>query len=186
MYKIFVLPKNSIGDYMKKMGITRRIDDLGRIVIPKEIRKNLKMRESDEIEISVIDDKIVLNKYESLRKDKLVSTLLRTLGKYLNKNVLFTSRERIIDYYVKGKDNLESKELDIKIVNIIESRKMVFSEVSSFYLFNIKEDISYVIWPLIINGDLLGSLIVYSNENIIKDEMKVIEMSKIFLENYLE
>ena len=44
---------------MENIGITRRIDELGRIVIPKEIRKNLKIKSSDELEIKVIDNKVI-------------------------------------------------------------------------------------------------------------------------------
>ena len=44
--------------------MTRRIDELGRLVIPKEIRKNLKIKDNDQVEISVVDNKIVLCKYE--------------------------------------------------------------------------------------------------------------------------
>ena len=52
---------------MQKTGIVRKVDDLGRIVIPKEIRKTLKIREGDELEISVEDNtKILLRKYEPL------------------------------------------------------------------------------------------------------------------------
>ena len=74
---------------MEKSGITRRIDDLGRVVIPKEIRRNLKIKDSEEVEISVIDNKIVLSKYESVKKDKTIGCLLRSIGKFLGCNVFF-------------------------------------------------------------------------------------------------
>ena len=48
---------------MKSTGITRRIDDLGRIVIPKEIRKNLKIKENEVLEIFINNDEIILKKY---------------------------------------------------------------------------------------------------------------------------
>jgi transcriptional pleiotropic regulator of transition state genes len=49
---------------MKSTGIVRRIDDLGRVVIPKEIRRNLDIAESDPMEIYVDGDRIMLRKYE--------------------------------------------------------------------------------------------------------------------------
>ena len=51
---------------MKSTGIVRRIDELGRIVIPKEIRKNLKIREGDTLEIYVEKSSIILRKFSHL------------------------------------------------------------------------------------------------------------------------
>lgn len=48
---------------LKSTGMLRQIDGLGRIVIPKEIRKNLDMNVKDEVEIYVEDDKIILKKH---------------------------------------------------------------------------------------------------------------------------
>ena len=51
---------------MVKTGMTRRIDELGRLVIPKEIRNNLKIKDNDQVEINVIYNKIILNKCDYL------------------------------------------------------------------------------------------------------------------------
>ena len=51
---------------MKSTGIVRRLDDLGRLVIPKEIRKQYQLKEGDSIEIYIDQDKIVLEKYDTL------------------------------------------------------------------------------------------------------------------------
>ncbi|MEW9108251.1 AbrB/MazE/SpoVT family DNA-binding domain-containing protein [Cytobacillus gottheilii] len=50
---------------MKSTGIVRKVDELGRIVIPKELRKTLNIQIKDPIEIFVEDEKIILRKYES-------------------------------------------------------------------------------------------------------------------------
>lgn len=49
---------------MKSTGIVRRVDDLGRVVIPKELRRNLDIKEGDPLEIYVENDRIILRKYE--------------------------------------------------------------------------------------------------------------------------
>ncbi len=49
---------------MKAIGIVRRVDDLGRIVIPKELRRNLCIEEGDPLEIYVDGDQVILKKYE--------------------------------------------------------------------------------------------------------------------------
>jgi len=171
---------------MEKTGITRRIDDLGRIVIPKEIRKNLKIRDSDEIEISVEDGKIILNKYESLKKDKTISSCLYTLAKAFNRNVLFTSREKVIDYYLKNKEVLQSMALNNEIIHVLENRKVITSDILKINFFNMEEDISYIICPLIINGDLIGSIMMYGSCDITTSEKNTLDIFKLFLENYLE
>lgn len=60
---------------MKATGIIRRIDDLGRVVIPKEIRRNCKIREGDPLEIFLEDGGVVFKKYNPNYLDDLVSTL---------------------------------------------------------------------------------------------------------------
>ena len=54
---------------MKATGIVRRIDDLGRIVIPKEIRRNMRLREGDAMEIFLEDNRICLEKYTPSEED---------------------------------------------------------------------------------------------------------------------
>ena len=49
---------------MKKTGMTRPIDEVGRIVLPKEIRQKMDLKTKDELEISVEDDKIILRKFQ--------------------------------------------------------------------------------------------------------------------------
>ena len=53
---------------MKATGVIRRIDELGRIVIPKEIRKQLMMKEGESIAFALENDKIILTKFSSLNK----------------------------------------------------------------------------------------------------------------------
>ena len=171
---------------MINTGITRRIDDLGRIVIPKEIRRNLKIKNSDEIQINVVDNEIVLTKYENLEKNVVVSILLKTIGKHLNRNILYTSKDKVIDGYLLNKTKIEQINLNEKVVSIINNRKTIYHEIEEFSLFQTKEEISYIISPLILNGDLLGSLILYDNSDLSDSDYQIISFCKRFLENYLE
>ncbi len=163
---------------MVKTGMTRRIDELGRLVIPKEIRKNLKIKDNDQVEINVVDNKIVLNKYDSINIDLVITNLLNCLRKSINKNILLSSRDKIIDYSLINKEKIDNLLLSEEIMNIIENRKDIIN-----YLY---KNMIYSVFPLIINGDLYGSLIIYSNLDINGNESKIIEFSKLFLEKYLE
>ena len=170
---------------MKKTYITRRIDDLGRLVIPKDIRKVLKIKNNDQLEINVIDNKIVLNKYDIIEKDNNISIILNSIKKYLNKNVLFTSRDTIVDYALQNKEIISFNTLSNEIMNIIEKRRLCVNS-GNLEINNNKLDINYLINPIIINGDIYGSIIIYGKEDISSKDIEIISFVNIFLENYLE
>ena len=167
---------------MQKKGISRRIDELGRIVIPKEIRKNLKIRDSDELDITIDGDNIILNKHEPFEQDLVINKYIYSLGKTLHKNIWLTSKEKIISYYLDNQETLDNLELENEIIEHLEKRKK-YDNLNS----NIKSLAEYyVIYPLIINGDLIGSIICYSNKKIKEDDEIILTFSQTFLENYLE
>ena len=79
---------------MKATGIIRRLDDLGRLVIPKEIRKQYRLKEGDSIEFYIENDKIILQKYELLDKHmEEIRDMCETLQNVLNKKVFFIKDE---------------------------------------------------------------------------------------------
>ena len=169
---------------MVKSGITRRIDELGRIVIPKEIRKNLKIQDCDEIDISLDGNSIILNKHEINNNDRVINIIICCLSKCINKNVLFTSKEKIVSYHLIDREKIINFDLDNNIIDIINNRKR-YEYYGEFSLYS-NIECFYIINPLIINGDLLGSLIVYSKDEIKDIDKKIVDYTKIFLENYLE
>lgn len=84
---------------MKATGIVRKIDDLGRVVIPKEIRKNLRIREGDSLEIYIESSgDIVLKKYKHIDEDMLeiASKYVDILAKETGFSVCITDRETVI------------------------------------------------------------------------------------------
>lgn len=58
---------------MKATGIVRRIDDLGRIVIPKEIRRTMRIREGDPLEIFTEDNSIIFSKYDGINEEEEIT-----------------------------------------------------------------------------------------------------------------
>ena len=91
---------------MKATGVVRRIDELGRIVIPKEIRKNLTIKQGENLEIFLLDnDTIALKKYSVLsRFSEISNILIDSLYQVLNKEVLLMDTNNIINYRGKNKD----------------------------------------------------------------------------------
>ncbi len=79
---------------MKATGIIRRLDDLGRLVIPKEIRKQYRLKEGDSIEFYIENGKIVLQKYELLNEHmEEIRDMCDCLQSVLGKKVLFIKEE---------------------------------------------------------------------------------------------
>ena len=84
---------------MKATGIVRRIDDLGRIVIPKEIRKNLHIQDGEPLEINVMDRSIMLTPYSPLPALSIQSDLfLRVMAKELKTGTAICSSTAILSY----------------------------------------------------------------------------------------
>ena len=79
---------------MKSTGITRRIDDLGRIVIPKEIRKNLKIKENEVLEIFINNDEIILKKFSPFNdSEKVLSDYIKVINDMTGNDVIITDRK---------------------------------------------------------------------------------------------
>ena len=96
---------------MKSTGITRRIDDLGRIVIPKEIRKNLKIKENEVLEIFINNDEIILKKFSPFNdSEKILSDYIKVINDMTGNDVIITDRDKVI---------LSSKRLEEKLLNKI-------------------------------------------------------------------
>ncbi len=166
---------------MNKVGITRRIDDLGRIVIPKEIRKNLRIKAGENLEILINDNKnIILKKYNNLSPlDSIANDLGRALYVTIKKNIFITNIEKII--YSNKKEKINN-EISQELTDLIFTRQEKTKE-------NIKvtdkEEKNIFISPILSNGDILGSIII-ENQNITETEKQLIKLSTNFLSKHIE
>ncbi|MBD9085556.1 AbrB/MazE/SpoVT family DNA-binding domain-containing protein, partial [bacterium] len=81
---------------MKATGVVRRIDELGRIVIPKEIRKNFRIKEGENIEIYIDDNNIILKKYSELKNvPDISSNIIDSVFSIINKDIIITDMSNI-------------------------------------------------------------------------------------------
>ncbi len=146
---------------MKQTGVTRKIDELGRIVIPKEIRKNLGIRDGEALEIFTSEDSIILKKYFEVRKYEDLSCRLCELIKNIyNVDLVITDREKVITS--SNKEIVENAKLNNKLLEFIDNRKMfITKELSTI---NLGVDISgyFTIIPIIASSDSLGLVIIIS------------------------
>lgn len=151
---------------MKSTGIVRKIDELGRIVIPKEIRNVLSIHSNDDLEIFIDNMKIVLTKYE--KSDNILNysnNIVKIIDEKLNIKVFVTNKEKIITA-----GNFKNKELDSKLLELIEERKK-YESIN-------KETINkisgyFVIYPIIVESDILG-LLMFAKETVFINEEKIL------------
>lgn len=175
---------------MKTTGVVRRIDDLGRIVIPKEMRRTLRIRDGESLEIFVEDEMIALKKYSSMSDlTDLSDDLVNTINQVISKDVLITDRDKVIS--ISG--NLKSKYLGHSISKFLEqklnSRELVIekNKIEVEFVEGIKEICSYTLTPILTNGDIVGAVVIFSlNDSITDTEVKMANLTSNFLGKYIE
>ncbi len=175
---------------MKTTGVSRRIDDLGRIVIPKEIRKNLKIRNGEMLEIMVDDENIILSKHSTMRGITEISKLLTSIfGDLYNMNILITDREKVIAASSEIKKKYEEISLSSDVVDKITTYQPIIEKEKTSLKLNDEssEENPYIVYPIIIDGDILGSVIILGkNEKLDQNEEKTAEViSKILSYNMM-
>ena len=174
---------------MKSTGVIRRIDDLGRIVIPKEIRKNLKIKEGDTLEIFIDGASIVLRKF-SMMTD-LVSTsnkLISIASNLIGKKVLITNNEKVI----ACTSNLEriylNQDLSSLVLSRIEGRMDYYQTTRESIQFipNVDEECYLFMSPIIVDSDPIGMVIIFDDKEIMESDKLIGKMLSSFLTKSVE
>ncbi len=170
-------------------GVVRRLDNLGRIVIPKEIRKDLKLKGNEKVAISVIDDSIVLNRYSDIHEyDQSIKNLINSIKKVFNKDIIITNLNNIT-LTTSLYESYLGLELSFYLNKVLEERKDVCENIPSSLSLNDNREnlkVAYIIKPIIVNGDLTGLLILLTDNNLESNDLKLLEFINLYLENYLE
>lgn len=168
-------------------GIVRRVDSLGRVVIPKEIRKVLKIKENEQLEIKIEDDKIILSKYSDIHDyDKSINNLVDVIKNISNKDIIITNLNKIVIASKDYKDYL-GLELNSYLLNILDNRKSIEELSPSNLKITDKEiNVSYVIKPIIVYGDTIGLIMMLSDADILKNDLDLLTLLENYLINYLE
>jgi len=146
---------------LTKSGITRRIDELGRIVVPKEIRYNLGIRDGDPLEIYTENNAIIIKKYSQVENIKDISlNICEIINDVCNVGIIISDREKIIATSNDLKDLLNYK-LDERYKRLIDNRESYISEKLET-VFNINN--YFTILPIITSIDCSGLIIIVSKE----------------------
>lgn len=167
---------------MKNSGVTRRIDELGRIVIPKEIRRMLAIRDGENLEIIVDGDRIIIKKYHFIQNiTELGEQLINIYKSISENNILITDREKVVA--CSCDKDLINKKIDSTMIKLIDDRE-IFNEETTLNLEN-KEIIGLKIcMPIINETDCIGLVVIFNeNGKVLEEEIKIAKiLAKILAE----
>ena len=181
---------------MRDTGVIRRIDELGRIVIPKEIRKTLRIREGDPLEIYTENGELIFKKYSPIANVKeIASGVCDSLYELTEKICFITDNDEVL-YFSKNKNkeiigSKNSSALD----KIIKERKSVVlsnkdgGEIKPLLCGEEIKMQNEIIIPIISNGDAYGALVMYDdneNESINENNIKLCRLSANIISKYFE
>lgn len=177
---------------MKSTGIVRRIDDLGRIVIPKEIRKTLRISEGDSIEINIgTNEDIVLKKHSTINDIwSFADQYANVLNKFISLPILIFDCDKII--IAKGKAKSEFLGLEVPKKLELALRKKVIIRVQSKHDKYIEISQSFPDWdyeyivPIISNGDVIGGICCLSKNGLKEEDENIVKIAGSFIGKHLE
>ncbi len=156
---------------MKATGIVRRIDDLGRVVVPKEIRRTLRIREGDPLEIFTDrEGEIILKKYSPIGElgtfaKQYADSLAQTTGHI----IVISDKDQFVAAAGSMKRELLSKPITPELEEVINERESIMAakDDKNFVKITSEDDNDFtyqVIWPIIAEGDAIGSVILLTKE----------------------
>lgn len=181
---------------MKATGIVRRIDDLGRIVIPKEIRRTMRIREGDPMEIFTSrEGEILLKKYSPVGElSEFATSLAESLAQVLGELVCITDRDYVIVAAGTGKKELDGKALDAQMQSAIDKRSnVVFSSENDDMIKVTADDekgfVRQAVATILSNGDSIGAVVILSKDSTRNQDDLVLQIAKTaatFLGRHME
>ena len=175
---------------MKATGIIRRIDDLGRVVIPKEIRKNLRIKEGDNLEIFVVNEDIILKKYSMMNKiNDLAQELTDAIYTFMKHSIFITDTDQVVAASGPLKKKYLNKNISDFITESIKRRDKIlenhFKELN--FIGDDKLTCSYVMSTILVNGEATGMILIISEEEKMSEsEMQMAGIVSSFMTKYLE
>ena len=153
---------------MKATGIVRRIDDLGRVVIPKEIRRTMRIREGDPLEIFTnAGGEVIFKKYSPIGElGAFASQYAEALAQGTKLPVLICDRDHCIAASGISKKEVLERRVSPTLEEIMEQRQCINygEDISHTALEGVKRDIC-VGAPIINSGDVCGAVVLLCDEN---------------------
>ena len=162
---------------MKATGIVRRIDDLGRVVVPKEIRRVLRIREGDPLEIYTNNTgEVILKKYSPINDlGDFAKEYAETVSKILGGTIIVSDTDQFIAASGTSRKDYADKHIDPELDKIIQSKNRYSNN-------------SKIVVPIVSHGDPIGSITILpkENHNLGDVELKIAEVGASFLAKQME
>ena len=178
---------------MKAPGIVRRIDDLGRVVIPKEIRRTMRIREGDPLEIYTDKDGGVIFKKYSLMGglSDFALQLCESINKTTGRVAVITDRDACIAVAGTARRELTDKRISAELESIMEGRQIYQRQEGENPLPACEENDKFqldVAAPILSEGDVLGCVLFVSQEGGAASEVeyKLVQTVAAFLGRHME
>ena len=180
---------------MKATGIVRKIDELGRIVIPKEIRRTLRIRVGDPVEIFTDrEGLVVLKKYSPIDElGSFAKEYAEALHQTSGRTVLITDKDDVLCVAGGSKKEFLDRPTSEAFENAIEERKLfVATDKDPAFVSVLRndEDPSYTqqcVAPIVSDGDAIGAVVLLSSNNDLGElEIKLASTAALFLGKQME
>jgi len=175
---------------MKRIGIVRRLDELGRIVIPREFRKTHRINVGDPLEISATDTgSIIINKVDNTSDlSNLGETACETLSKELNLTVAASNFERILSCVGQGKQAIIERELPLNVSRMLKNRGYFNGPITSEEVARFPDiGFNYIfIAPILSYDECFGGIMAFSETPISESSAAVIRLAGRLLGDTLQ
>ena len=183
---------------MKATGVVRRIDDLGRVVIPKEIRKTLRIKEGDPLEIFTDKEgEVILKKYSPIGElSEFATEYAETLAKTTGHIACITDRDTVIAVSGGSKKEFLEQSVSSELEKIMDDKEKYTSKENNDISVPITKNDnkerkfnSQVVYPIISDGDTIGTVILLAKDKSTKMsevEQKVVQSAASFLGSQME
>ncbi len=174
---------------MKATGIVRRIDDLGRVVIPKEIRRTMKIREGEPLEIYTdAGGSVIFRKYSPAGEmNSLAAHLCDAIYQVCTRAVVVCDRDSVIAASGALKKELDSKQISPDFETAMQSRTMQRPQEPVPVSSAVPGADAALICPIIVGGDLIGCIALLSSDTPMNEtDIKVIQTAAVFFTKQME
>ncbi len=177
---------------MKATGIVRRIDDLGRVVIPKEIRRTIRIREGDPLEIFTDNNgEVIFKKYSPMGElSDFAGDCANVVHQVTGRQTVICDRDHIIVATGNLKKELIGRRISSQLEEIMTNRKNYILTNGSESIAPIEgaEYTALTISTIIVSGDVCGAVILINSDNdkCTDADAKVVQSTALFLAKQME
>ncbi len=181
---------------MQDTGIVRRIDDLGRIVIPKEMRKTLRIKEGDPLEIYANKEELIFKKYSPIASiDNFAKSVAEGIEQMIEKPCFILDGDKILCVSNNKYKDYIDKKISLDAEKAMKERKSLLlsnsdgGNVIPLFKGEEIEFVNQILVPIVENGDCYGAIVVADKEKSSRfssAEVKLVQLGAVFLGKQFE